>query len=591
MTGWTRLPAAASLALVCWTQPTLANAAACHADMLELPVKIVGSRAVATVGINGTSVPLTVDSGASFGFLTDAAVEQLQLPTRRSDRLRVSGITGKVDVKVTTVYKMKLLNGEIPKMEFVVGGNEPGAGTMGLMGRNMLSFTDTEYDLAHGMIRFFFPNDACANADMAYWAGDTPVTVVDLLADNQTRNPAIRAWVKLNGKEVPALFDTGATTVVTTSGARRAGVAETDLKPSGAVYGLGRGRARSWTAPFAKFELGGEAISNNTLRVADMELPDADVLLGIDFFLSHRIYISNAQSRMYLTYNGGPVFARDAESRSASATPVGGPEETATMTADQLSRRGAASAARSDYEGALADLNRACELEPSSAVFLAQRGAIQAAMKRPAKALEDLDKSLSIDTTQVDARVQRAGLRLAGKDRDGAKADLDILDRTLAPQAEMRRAMASLYLGLDLPAQALAQANQWLAAHPNEAWRASVLNSRCWSRARLGIELDKALDDCDDAIDSDADNAAYLDSRGWIHLRMRRYDKALADFDRAIASQPKQAFSLYGRGLTRTYLGNAAQGNDDFMAARKLQPDIDVRVTEAGLVPASTPKP
>ena len=54
-----------SLALACLALvfPTLA-AAQCKIETLEMPIKMVGSRAVASVGINGTSVPLTVDSGA-----------------------------------------------------------------------------------------------------------------------------------------------------------------------------------------------------------------------------------------------------------------------------------------------------------------------------------------------------------------------------------------------------------------------------------------------------------------------------------------------------------------------------------------------
>jgi hypothetical protein len=32
------------------------------------------------------------------------------------------------------------------------------------------------------------------------------------------------------------------------------------------------------------------------------------MLLGADFFLSHRILISDSQKKVYFTYNGGPVF-------------------------------------------------------------------------------------------------------------------------------------------------------------------------------------------------------------------------------------------------------------------------------------------
>jgi tetratricopeptide (TPR) repeat protein/predicted aspartyl protease len=560
----------------------------CQVQTLELPVKMVGSRAVATVGINGTPVPLTVDSGAFFSFLTDAAAAQLSLRKRWLKGMRIEGLTGEVEADLTTVDKLQLLGGDIPDVHFIVGGNEPGAGTMGLMGRNLLSFTDTEYDLAHGAIRFLLPNDDCARSNMAYWAGSTPVTEIELLGDySRSKTPSIRARVKLEGKELVALFDTGATTIVTARAAKGAGVAEADMKPLGTMYGAGRGSARTWTARFQKFELGGEAVLNNDLQVGDYEpLDKADMLLGIDFFLSHRIYVSKQQRKMFVTYNGGTVFARN---RSESAGAVAFDADpaasgaSAAATADQLARRGAASAARREYESALADLDRASELEPTNAAFFAQRGALHAELKRFDRATEDLDKALKLDPALTDARFQRASLRFRAKNGEGALADLDALDKTLAPQAQMRLAMSRLYQVLEQPARALTQLNQWLPAHPNEVRRDTVLNARCWLRATLGIELEKALDDCSDALDSNRRNPAYLDSRGWVYLRLGAYRKALSDFDRSIEVRPESAWTLYGRALTKTRLGQAAQGEADLAAARKVQHDIDQQVARVGL--------
>ncbi|MEO8526762.1 MAG: retroviral-like aspartic protease family protein, partial [Caldimonas sp.] len=372
--------------------PLLAHAA-CQVQTLELPVKMVGSRAVATVGINGTPVPLTVDSGAFYSFLTNAAAAQLGLTLRPVYGVRVQGVTGSIDTSLTTVDKLHLLGGDVANVEFAVGGNEPGAGTMGLMGRNLLSFADTEYDLAHGVIRIMIPNDDCAKSNMAYWAGVTPVTEIELISE-RAKNPAIRARVKLDGYELTALFDTGATTIVSARAARRAGVAEADMKPAGTIYGGGRGSARAWTARFEKFELGGEAVMNNNLRVAEFKMDEAEMLLGIDFFLSHRIYVSKQQSKMFLTYAGGTVFALNKSEAAAAAALDADPAASGAQAAnaDQLARRGAASAARGDYESALADLNQACTLEPATAAFFAQRGAILEALKRPARAMEDFDK-------------------------------------------------------------------------------------------------------------------------------------------------------------------------------------------------------
>ena len=100
------------------------------------------------------------------------------------------------------------------------------------------------------------------------------------------------------------------------------------MTPTEQMYGAGRGKADSWTAPFERFELGGEAILHNRLEVGDFDMQDADMLLGIDFFLSHRIYVSKQQSKMFFTYNGGPVFflnflqARQDEAAAATRIPA-----------------------------------------------------------------------------------------------------------------------------------------------------------------------------------------------------------------------------------------------------------------------------
>ena len=549
------LVAAALLAL--GLQGAQAAEGGCRIRLLEMPVKMVGSRAVATVGINGTDVPLIVDSGAFFSMLTDAAAAQLNLRLQRLPRgMELQGLTGKIDAQMTTVDHLQLLKGDLPDTDFVVGGNEPGAGAMGMMGRNMLSFTDTEYDLAHGMIRFVFPSDGCAASNMAYWAGTTPVSEVVLLHEFRARLPSIRAYVELNGHKMPALFDTGASTAVTLYGAHQAGLDDAAMTPGGEVRGAGRGKARTWVAPFDRVELGGEAVLHNRLEVADFDMADASMLIGIDFFLSHRIYVSKKRSRMFFTYNGGPVFALNVGAAPAAAA-SGAAADDATPTADGLARRGAAALSRHDAAGALADLDRACAMAPDNAGFFATRAQAHAQLRQFDATLADLDAALRLDPAQAAARLQRAYLRTARHEPERALADLAELDRTLAPQSPLRADMVRAYDELGRPAQVIAQADLWIAAHPHDIGLEAAWNARCWARAELDVDLDKALDDCDRAVDADARNASYLDSRAWAYLRLGKLKKSLADFDRGLALRPDGAWSLYGRGLARQGLGDA----------------------------------
>jgi hypothetical protein len=43
--------------------------------------------------------------------------------------------------------------------------------------------------------------------------------------------------------------------------------------------------------------------------VGDLKsFPFVDLLLGADFFLSHRVYIASNPRGVYFTYSGGPLF-------------------------------------------------------------------------------------------------------------------------------------------------------------------------------------------------------------------------------------------------------------------------------------------
>lgn len=572
---------------------------ACKIQSIELPVTMVGSRAVATLGINGTDVRMIVDSGAFYSSLTHAAAQQLQLKVGPLPwGMRVEGLTGEIESGVTTVKRLQLLGGELSDVDFLVGGNGEGNGTLGLLGRNLLAVADAEYDLAHGVIRLMFPNDDCGAKSMAYWAEGKPVSQLDLLRDDRSKTPAIQAIAELNGKKLRVLFDTGARSLVSLKAAQRAGI--TDMKAAGKVYGAGRGDANAWTAAVDRLDLGGEAISNIRLIVADFEAKNIDMLLGIDFFLSHRIYVSKKQRRMYFTHNGGAVFAlsalENAKTRAIQASaPDGAASDAEPAYADgptdaaAYARRGAASAARLDFVRALADLDRACEMAPQVAEHFVRRGAVHEQMRQRALALKDYDTALQLEPTQAEARLRRAWLRASSQDRKGTLDDLQALDQTLAAQAHQRLQLAQLYERLGLTERALPQWSLWIAAHPHEITLDNALNSRCWARTMLNVELDQALDDCDKAIDLQSKNGGYYDSRAWLRLRRGELRKALADYERALTLKPDSAWSLYGRGIVRRKLGEAAAGQADIEAARQLLPVIDAQAGRHGL--AADPQP
>jgi len=556
----------------------------CQIEMMTIPVRLVESRPVATVKLNGVPVPLLVDSGAFFSFLSEASARQLNLRLKPApDGLRVYGITGAVQaLKITTVQSVVLEQAELKGVEFLVGGNEINAGIMGVLGRNFLSVADTEYDLAHGVVRLVFPKGDCEKTSLAYWAGDAPVIEAPLIS--YARNDrAVRVPVLINGEKVRALMDTGApSTALMIGAARKAGIAEADLKPAGRTGGAGAEFAREWTARVDRFELGGEKVSNNLMRVTDVSDNEYGMLLGLDYFLSHRVYVSRLQGKVYATWNGGPVFAKDAakagdyDQRYAAKA-----EAIAADDADGFARRGNAALVAGDPARALEDLDRAIALAPTVALHHESRSRVRQALRQPKEALADLDEALRLDPSMTEARLHRAQLRAAAGDRAGAAEDLATLDAALPPGANLRAAMAQMHARRDEAPQALKQFDLWIRTHPRDLKLASMHGERCWMRTRMNLEIEQAVDDCKEAVDLDDQEATYHSFLGWARLRQGEAAAARKAFDRAIALKPL-AWAHYGRGVALTRLNEPDKARQDFEAARRIAPAIDERVRKAG---------
>jgi hypothetical protein len=234
-----------------------------------------------------------------------------------------------------------LLGTELENVEFLVGGNEINAGAMGVVGRNLLAWGDTEYDLAHGMVRLSFPKGYCEYANLAYWAGSAPVVVVPL--DGQQHDGSeIRIPVAINGVRTLATMDTGATVTLDDDAS---GEARRDRR---AIAGAGRPRRRIWRRagePLSRHRrpVRGRRGEGHQRRVRHRRrrLLQVDMLMGLDYFLSHRIYVSRLQHKVYITWNGGPVFVNsrvepgDYDVRLAAV-----PKDLVGDDADALARRG-----------------------------------------------------------------------------------------------------------------------------------------------------------------------------------------------------------------------------------------------------------
>jgi tetratricopeptide (TPR) repeat protein len=580
----------------------MASRALCKREAMDLPVIISGTRPSVAAKINGREVRFIVDSGAFFSMITAPVAEEFKLPTRMVFGLRVGGIGGVTVPTLATVKEFTLKNVVTPNAEFLVGGSSAGSGVAGVLGQNLLSRWDVEYNLAQGMIRLM-KDDDCRKAMLAYWVQPSDTySVIDISKGTQT-DPHTTGAAYVNGAKIRLVFDTGAAmSLLSRRAAERAGIKldAPDVVDAGLVSGVGTGMVRSYIAPVDSFKFdNGEEIKHTRLRIADEDFDFTDMLLGADFFLSHRIFVANSQNKLYFTYNGGPVFnlTRNAAAAPASGEPPGGAsaqqplegKSGANEPADAAGweRRGMAFAGRQDLDRALSDLMRACELAPTNADYLVERGHIYLQKRDPENAMRDFNRAVELKPDHVPALMSRAELHVGAHDISDARADLDAIDKAAAKQADVRFDMALAYEQVELMPQAITQLDLWIASHEEDSRLPIALASRCRARGVLGEDLSRALKDCNRAVSgsSKGSNPRILASRAFLHLRVGDFDKAIADYDVALKMNPQMPAALYGRGLAKIKKNRRSEGDKDIAEAVKMAPTVANGYKKMGLSP------
>lgn len=280
---------------------------------------------------------------------------------------------------------------------------------------------------------------------------------------------------------------------------------------------------------------------------------------------------------------------------------------------DALSSRTTLNLQRGKLAEALGDARTAVKLRGDKAWTHSLLANVLAAQGNRAEAVAESDKALSLDPDDYTYRVRlNYGLEADSK---GRLADMLALIKlgpdTAVPIPALRAQVAdkasrdailgayasalsvdpdnddiaqqrdfALALAGD-PKPYIARMEAQLAAKPDDA---NALNGACWARAMFRAELDKALSECDKALNSERD-AYILDSRGLVQLQRGDWTKAESDYGEAIGIQPNLASSLFGRGIARKRLGNAASGKADIAAATLIDPQIADTYASYGVKP------
>jgi tetratricopeptide (TPR) repeat protein len=340
---------------------------------------------------------------------------------------------------------------------------------------------------------------------------------------------------------------------------------------------------QAWTTPIASLALGGEVIRNTRLGLTSGDLGDADMVLGVDFFLAHRIYVSRDQQRIYVTYNGGGVFRPGAEAAPAQ---VGDTQpDDAAAGADGLRRRGAALLARGQAAQAIEAFGRAIQLQPRAAGAYYDRAMAYSQQGQLDLSLADLDAGLALEPGDAAFLLARAAVYIV-RDAQGdpalAKVDLDAAARHAAGHPVLELRLAELYEQADQFGEAVRRYGVWLAANPYDGQRAEALNGRCRALALQRKDLDQALKDCAAATRLRSGDPYFLETRALARLARSEFGPAIADAGAVLTLNPKAALARWVRGRAELGAGRTAEGRADLTAAADADPKAAARLERLG---------
>jgi tetratricopeptide (TPR) repeat protein len=221
------------------------------------------------------------------------------------------------------------------------------------------------------------------------------------------------------------------------------------------------------------------------------------------------------------------------------------------------------------YDEALADFGRAAELKPSYRWVASWRGFTYLVMRRYDDALADFNRALELDPDDAWTLDSRGRVYMALKRYDEALADFSRALELDPDDASIVAWRGETYRLMERYDEAVADLNRALELNPDDPWTFD-------SRGQVYMALkryDKALADLNRALELNPDAAWALDSRGQVYMALKRYDKALADFSRALELNPDDASIVAWRGETYRLMERYDEALADLNRALELDPN------------------
>lgn len=263
----------------------------------EMPLQSANRLLTVPVGINGQWARMLVDTGAERSLLSEAAVKRLGLARDARFVSTTGGVGGaarSADVKIDSLV---LGNVRFPVERMTVNRLAPSLPVDGLLGADILLAFDLDIDVPGHKLTVYRVRQ-CPTADPPWPDKAVPIAGVTAFKDR------MMLAFELNGVAGKALLDTGAqTTAIGRSFALRLGLTDEAMSMDRAVdiAGVGAGKMKARLHWFRSLRIGPVAVQGLMLPVLPADLGFGDGLIGQDFLLNRRVWMSFPTRRLFIS--------------------------------------------------------------------------------------------------------------------------------------------------------------------------------------------------------------------------------------------------------------------------------------------------
>ena len=246
-----------------------------------MPVRLQDGFPLVTARVGSQAVTLLLDTGAQGMLLLPEAAARLGLraiPGRTTRLLGTAGarVAPNVLLHGLTIEGAPLPGGSVPVMA-LPGVPVTDPPLAGLLGAPLLAAYDVDLDLRAGRLTLLAPT-GCAPPE--------PAVGLQVMPDGDALVP-----VRVNGAPLLAVPDTGTrATLIADTAARRLGL--DGPVAASTARGIDGQRMQLRPVRLREVRVGGNVSLDMPAAATALQVGPAEMLLGLDFFLRHRVWIS-----------------------------------------------------------------------------------------------------------------------------------------------------------------------------------------------------------------------------------------------------------------------------------------------------------